>query len=63
QGVLGAMCGIMGAFAATEAIRVLTAFGEAQIGKLHLFDGMAPAMRSICLPKDAACKSCGALTA
>jgi adenylyltransferase/sulfurtransferase len=63
QGVLGAMCGIMGAFAATEAIRALTGFGEAQIGKLHLFDGMGPAMRSIRLPKDAACGSCSALTA
>lgn len=63
QGVLGAMCGLMGSFAAMEAIRALTGFGEAQKGKLHLFDGMAPAMRSIRLPKDPACSSCGALTA
>lgn len=63
QGVLGAMCGMMGSFAAMEAIRALTGFGEAQKGKLHLFDGMAPAMRSIRLPKDAACKSCGNLPA
>lgn len=60
QGVLGAMCGLMGSFAAMEAIRALTGFGEAQKGKLNLFDGMAPAMRSIRLPKDAACTSCGA---
>jgi adenylyltransferase/sulfurtransferase len=63
QGVLGAMCGLMGSFAAMEAIRVLTGFGDPQIGKLHLFDGMAPAMRSIRLPKDAGCSSCGGLTA
>ena len=63
QGVLGAMCGLMGSFAAMEAIRALTGFGEAQKGKLHLFDGMAPAMRSIRLPKDAGCKSCGNLPA
>ena len=63
QGVLGAMCGLMGSFAAMEAIRVLTGFGDPQIGKLHLFDGMAPAMRSIRLPKDAGCRSCGGLTA
>jgi adenylyltransferase/sulfurtransferase len=62
QGVLGAMCGLMGSFAAMEAIRALTGFGETQKGRLHLFDGMAPAMRSIRLPKDAACKSCGDLT-
>jgi molybdopterin-synthase adenylyltransferase len=63
QGVLGAMCGLMGSFAAMEAIRVLTGFGEPQVGKLHLFDGMAPSMRSIRLPKDPACRSCGAATA
>jgi molybdopterin-synthase adenylyltransferase len=60
QGVLGAMCGLMGSFAAMEAIRVLTGFGEAQVGKLHIFDGMTPSMRSIRLPKDPACSSCGA---
>jgi molybdopterin-synthase adenylyltransferase len=58
QGVLGAMCGMMGSFAAMEAIRVLTGFGEAQTGKLHLFDGMKPAMRTITLPKDLECSSC-----
>jgi molybdopterin-synthase adenylyltransferase len=62
QGVLGAMCGLMGSFAAMEAIRVLTGFGEAQTGKLHIFDGMTPSMRSIRLPKDPACGSCGSAT-
>jgi adenylyltransferase/sulfurtransferase len=60
QGVLGAMCGLMGSFAAMEAIRVLTGFGNAQMGKLHIFDGMTPSMRTIKLPKDPACGSCGA---
>jgi adenylyltransferase/sulfurtransferase len=59
QGVLGAMCGLMGSFAAMEAIRELTGFGEAQTGKFHIFDGMTPSMRSIKLPKDPACGSCG----
>jgi adenylyltransferase/sulfurtransferase len=63
QGVLGAMCGLMGSFAAMEAIRALTGFGEPQQGKLHLFDGLTPSMRSIKLPKDPACSSCGGLTA
>ncbi len=60
QGVLGAMCGLMGSFAAMEAIRVLAGFGVSQTGKLHIFDGMTPAMRSIKLPKDPACGSCSA---
>jgi molybdopterin-synthase adenylyltransferase len=58
QGVLGAMCGLMGSFAAMEAIRVLTGFGDTQKGKLHIFDGLKPAMRTINLPKDAECSSC-----
>lgn len=60
QGVLGAMCGLMGSFAAMEAIRALTGFGEPQTGKLHIFDGMTPSMRSVKLPKDPECASCGA---
>jgi molybdopterin-synthase adenylyltransferase len=59
QGVLGAMCGLMGSFAAMEAIRVITGFGDAQMGKLHIFDGMKPSMRTITLPKDPGCSSCG----
>jgi molybdopterin-synthase adenylyltransferase len=58
QGVLGAMCGLMGSFAAMEAIRFLTGFGEEAKGKLHIFDGLKPAMRTITLPKDAECSSC-----
>jgi adenylyltransferase/sulfurtransferase len=59
QGVLGAMCGLMGSFAAMEAIRWLTGFGEEAKGKLHIFDGLKPAMRTITLPKDPECRSCG----
>lgn len=58
QGVLGAMCGLMGSFAAMEAIRALTGFGDNTKGKLHIFDGLKPAMRSLNLPKDPECRSC-----
>lgn len=63
QGVLGAMCGLMGSFAAMEAIRFLTGFGDDAAGKLHIFDGLKPAMRTISLPKDPACSSCSTLAA
>ena len=59
QGVLGAMCGLMGSFAAMEAIRCFTGFGEYPKGKLHIFDGLKPAMRTVNLPKDPECRSCG----
>ncbi|MCC6477916.1 MAG: molybdopterin-synthase adenylyltransferase MoeB [Sphingomonadaceae bacterium] len=58
QGVLGAMCGLMGSFAAMEAIRMLTGFGDNAKGKLHIVDGLKPAMRTINLPKDSDCRSC-----
>ncbi|MFZ1476952.1 MAG: HesA/MoeB/ThiF family protein [Sphingorhabdus sp.] len=61
QGVLGAMCGLMGSFAAMEAIRFLTGFGDNAQGKLHIFDGLKPAMRTVTLPKDPECGSCSGL--
>jgi molybdopterin-synthase adenylyltransferase len=59
-GVLGAMVGLMGSWAAMEAIRVITGFGEAQAGKLHIVDGLQPSMRTIKMPKDPGCSTCGA---
>lgn len=57
-GVLGAMVGVMGSYAAMEVIRVITGFGESQKGKLHIIDGLAPSMRTIKLPKDPECRTC-----
>ena len=63
DGVLGAMVGLVGTFAAMQAIRVLlaghAAFGEPQFGTLHLIDGMAPSMRPLRIAKDPECKGCG----
>jgi len=58
-GVLGAMAGIAGSFAALEAIRAIAGFGEDPAGKLHIFEGLAPAMRTIRIVKDPACRGCG----
>jgi molybdopterin-synthase adenylyltransferase len=59
-GVLGAMAGIAGSWAAMEAIRQLAGFGGEAAGKVHIFDGLAPAMRSVRIVKDPACSGCGA---
>jgi molybdopterin/thiamine biosynthesis adenylyltransferase len=59
-GVLGAMAGIAGSFAALEAIRAIAGYGEDPAGKLHIFDGLKPALRTIRIAKDPACKGCGA---
>lgn len=62
-GVLGALAGLMGSFAAMEAIRAIVGFGQDQTGKLHIFDGIAPAMRTIRIVKDPACTACGTVKA
>ena len=63
DGMLGAMAGWVGTFAAMQAIRVLLAgvstFGDPQFGKLHILDGMKPGMRTLAIAKDAQCRTCG----
>jgi molybdopterin/thiamine biosynthesis adenylyltransferase len=65
DGVLGAMAGWVGCFAAMQAVRVLLALaeaggmGEPQWGKLHLLDGLTPSMRTLNIAKDPACRACG----
>ncbi len=58
-GVVGAMAGIAGSWAALEAIRQITGFGADPLGKLHIFDGLKPEMRTIRIIKDPACRGCG----
>jgi molybdopterin/thiamine biosynthesis adenylyltransferase len=64
DGVLGAMVGMVGSFAAMHAIRVLLAgaatLGDQQWGRLHLFDGLKPELRTMRIAKDAACGGCSA---
>jgi adenylyltransferase/sulfurtransferase len=58
-GVLGAFVGLAGSWAAMEAIRHITGFGADQAGKLHIFDGLGPSLRTIRIVKDPACNGCG----
>ncbi len=62
DGVLGAMVGVIGSFAAMQAIRVLlfghATLGEPQWGQLQLFDGLAPSLRTLRIAKDPGCKAC-----
>ena len=61
-GVLGAMVGIAGSWAAMEAIRQVVGFGADQAGKLHIFEGLPPSLRTIRIAKDPACRACGTAT-
>jgi molybdopterin/thiamine biosynthesis adenylyltransferase len=64
DGMLGAMAGWTGTFAALQAVRVLLAptggLGDPQWGKLHVLDGLAPSLRTMRIAKDPMCKGCGA---
>ncbi len=64
DGMLGAMAGWIGAFAALQAVRVLLAdiggLGEPGWGRLHLLDGLQPGMRTMRIAKDKGCRGCGA---
>jgi len=64
DGVLGAMAGTVGCMAAMHAIRVLVAgraaFGDPQWGTLHVFDGLAMALRPLRIVKDPQCSGCAA---
>jgi molybdopterin/thiamine biosynthesis adenylyltransferase len=62
DGMLGAMAGWAGTFAALQAVRVLLAgvsgLGDSGWGRLHILDGLAPGMRTIRIVKDPGCKGC-----
>lgn len=62
DGMLGAMAGWAGTFAALQAVKVLLAgvssLGEAGWGRLHVLDGLEPGLRAFRIAKDPACKTC-----
>ena len=62
DGMLGAMAGWAGTFAALQALRILLArtggLGDPQWGRLQLMDGLKPGMRTIRIAKDPACRGC-----
>lgn len=63
DGMLGAMAGWAGCFAAMQAVKVLLAgtalLGEPGWGRLHVLDGLEPGMRTIRIAKDPGCRTCG----
>ncbi len=63
DGMLGAMAGWVGSFAAMQALRALlsgtSAFGDNPLwGRLFVLDGLEPGMRALKIAKDPACKGC-----
>ncbi|MEO6248945.1 MAG: HesA/MoeB/ThiF family protein [Sphingomicrobium sp.] len=58
NGVLGALTGTIGNFAALVAIRAIVGIGEEAAGKLFLFDGKSLDWRTMRLPPDPECPVC-----
>lgn len=59
QGVVGALPGVMGAWAALETIKTIAGFGTPLTGHLLLMDGLSAATRRVRLRRDPACPACG----
>lgn len=59
QGVVGALAGVMGAWAALEVVKEIAGFGESLAGSLVLFDGLSAATRKVRLKRDPDCPACG----
>ena len=58
-GVLGALTGAVGHLAALIALRSLLKIGDDAAGKLFVLDATTLNWRSISLPKDGECRTCG----
>jgi len=61
NGVLGALTGTVGNFAALVAIRAIVGIGDDAAGKLFLFDGKSLEWRTMRLPPDPECAICSRL--
>jgi adenylyltransferase/sulfurtransferase len=58
-GVLGVLCGSIGAIQVTEAIKLLTGIGEPLVGGLMVYDALEMTYRKIKVRKDPNCAICG----
>ena len=59
-GIFGAIAGSVGALQATEVLKELLGLGESLSGRLLIYDGLATEFRTLRIPRDPACRLCGA---
>jgi molybdopterin/thiamine biosynthesis adenylyltransferase len=62
EGVLAPLVGIIGSIQASEAIKVLTGYGEPLFSRLLLLDARGMAVRTLTIPPDPACPMCASRT-
>jgi molybdopterin/thiamine biosynthesis adenylyltransferase len=58
-GVVGALAGVVGSLMALEAVKLTTGAGEALLGRLLIYDGLAGAARVSTVRADPQCPVCG----
>jgi len=58
-GVLGALCGTVGALQATEILKELIGIGDSLSGTLLIYDALATQFRNIKVKRDPGCPLCG----
>lgn len=58
SGVMSPVVGLIGAYQALEAIKLLTSYGKVNINQLHLFDAMNSQWQSIGVKPNATCSVC-----
>ncbi len=58
-GVLGSVCGAIGALQANEVIKIITGAGAVEYGRLLLFDAARLEWQSVRIPKRSDCPACG----
>ncbi|XBQ17509.1 MAG: molybdopterin-synthase adenylyltransferase MoeB [Oceanicaulis sp.] len=59
-GIVGALTGVIGSAMALEAIKLTARAGDALIGRILIFDGLAGAARTVRLARDRSCPACSA---
>ena len=57
-GVIGALPGVVGTMMALEAIKQITGAGQGLLGRMLLYDGLAPETRIVKLKRNTACPVC-----
>ena len=56
---MGALCGMVGSFQATEVIKELLSIGDSMAGRMMIIDGLGAEMRKIKVKPDPGCPLCG----
>ena len=58
-GVVGALAGVIGAMMAVEAIKLATGLSQGLAGRLLVYDALAAETRTLRVPRDPGCPTCG----